>query len=167
MATEMKTKKPKKGLESYVDTGGTVSYSLVVGALLDYAAGQNLSGIATSRGSATVLNLVTGAPYGKWRNWMYRITKTTDKSSKRRQYFTDLLAFNTFQVPIYAIAASSGTLVSEGHIDLNKVWHGSLYLATISPFIGPTRGWYMDRLRKLFKLKSAPEKAYSGRSRWQ
>ena len=80
-------------------------------------------------------------------------------TEKAQDALTDLVAFNTFQVPVYATALSIGSLVSEGNVNLDKVKHGAGYLATISPFIGPTMGWYMDRLRKLFKLESAPEKA--------
>lgn len=146
--------------EKGADTLGSVTYCITTGAALDAAAGLNLKGIIASRTSALLANALTGAPYGMWRNLMYKLTRTNDKSSHARKYLTDLLAFNTFQVPFYAGIIGLASLVSEGKVDLNKAEHGALYLAAISPFIGPTMGWYMDKVRKLFGAKSAAEKAY-------
>ena len=109
-------KQTKKGKEGWVDTLGNVSYSLAVGSALDYAAGLNGLGILASRAYATGMNLPTAAPYGKWRNFVFEKTRTTDDSSKLRKGLTDLLAFNTFQVPVYASAIAVGSLISEGKI---------------------------------------------------
>jgi hypothetical protein len=161
MSEEIEQAKPeqKKGKESLVDTIGNVTYPLVVGSALDYAAGLRGWGIVASRTYATGINLPTGALYGKWRNLIFRLTRTTDKSSKLRKSIVDLLSFNTFQVPLYSSVVAVGSLISEGKVDWEKVGHGAEYLAMISPFVGPTMGWYMDGLRKLFKLKSASTKA--------
>jgi len=150
--------KEKFGRESIVDTLGGVSYSLISGSLLDYCTGLNFYGVLASRASATAMNSVTSAPYGKWRNLIYKILKTNKESSKIKKFLTDLLAFNTFQVPIYAAGIAMGSLVSEGKVDWDKVKHGSEYLTTISPLIAPTMGIYMDYLRRIFKIKAAAEK---------
>ena len=143
-----------------VDTIGNISYSLTVGILLDYCIGLNLAGIIASRASATAMNSVTGGPYGWWREKAFEITQTNEKSGGLKKGFVDLLAFNTFQVPIYAVALIMGSLVSEGEIDTEKVQNGTMYLASISVFIAPTLGWYMDGCRKLFNVKPATEGAY-------
>ena len=145
-----------------VDTVENISYSLIAGSILDYCAGLNFAGIVASRTSATAMNSVTGGPYGWWRERAFKLTKTNEESGKIRKSLVDLLAFNTFQVPIYAAAVAIGSLVSEGKVDMEKVQNGATYLATISPFIGPTLGWYMDGCRKLFGVKSAAEGAYKG-----
>ncbi len=155
----MENKTKQIGKESIIDTVGNVTYPLIVGTLLDYASGLRGLGIVASRTYATGINIPTGAPYGKWRNVMFKLTRTNKESSKIRKSFVDLVAFNTFQVPLYSSVIAVGSLVSEGKIDWDKVKNGAEYLAMISPFIGPTMGWYMDGLRKVFKLKSAPEKA--------
>jgi len=155
-------KQPSAGKVAVVDTAGNITYSLIVGSLLDYSAGLNLAGIVASRASATAMNSVTGGPYGWWREKIFKTTKTTEKSGKIRKTLVDLLAFNTFQVPIYAAAVAIGSYVSEGKVDMEKVQNGATYLATISPLIGPTMGWYMDGFRKLFGIKSAAEGAYKG-----
>jgi hypothetical protein len=154
----------KRGKEALVDTIGLVTYSLVAGALTDYASGLRGLGIVASRAYGTAINIPTGAPYGKWRNFLYRKTRTTDKSSKRRKYFTELLAFDTFQVPLYATVIAVGSLASnllkgEFRVDWDKVGRGAAILTAISPLVGPTVGLYMEGIRKLFGLKSAPKKA--------
>lgn len=157
--------KPKRtGKESLVDTLGLVSYSLVAGVTTDYAAGLRGWGIVASRAVGTASNLPTGALYGKWRNFLYRKTRTTDESSKYRKGAVELLAFNTFQVPLYAAVVGAGSLVSnltqgEFKIDFDKVTRGAEILAVLSPLVGPTVGLWMEGVRKVFGLKSAPRKA--------
>ncbi|PIN90812.1 hypothetical protein COU60_00525 [Candidatus Pacearchaeota archaeon CG10_big_fil_rev_8_21_14_0_10_34_76] len=157
--------KEKRGRESLVDTLGLVSYSLVVGAGMDYSAGLRGFGILASRAYGTAINFPTGAPYGKWRNFVYKKGKTTDKSSRFRKGVTELVAFNTFQVPLYATVIAVGSLASnlasngELKVDMENVLSGAKHLAMVSPLIGPTLGWYTEGLRKLFGLKSAPRKA--------
>jgi hypothetical protein len=145
--------------ESLADITGNVSYSLITGIILDIVSGLKPMGILTSRAYATAANFVLAAPYGKWRNIVFKATKTTDGSSKKRRYFADLLSFNTFQTLQYASAVTISTLITEGHVNLEKVVRGTAFLMTISPIIGPSMGWYMDKIRKLFKIKSAPERA--------
>ncbi|MBS3071550.1 L-alanine exporter AlaE [Candidatus Pacearchaeota archaeon] len=161
--TSIATKDNRK--ESLVDTLGVVSYSLIVGAVTDYSAGLRGIGVLASRLYGTAINLPTGAPYGKWRNFIYKKTKTTNESSKLRKSLVELAAFNTFQVPLYVTVIGVGSLVSnlisseEFKIDFDKVIKGAEHLAIISPLIGPTLGLYTEGLRKLFGLKSVPRKA--------
>ena len=143
-----------------VDTVGNVTYSLIVGSILDCFAGLNFAGIVTSRASATLINFAVGGIYGWWREKLFRFTQTNKESGKLRKIAVDLLACNTFQIPIYATGVILGSFVSEGHVNLGKVGNGVLYLAMISPFIGPTLGWYMDCCRKLFGVEPAIEGAY-------
>lgn len=157
--SKVEESKVRKGKEGLVDTLGNVTYPLIVGSILDYSTGLRGWGIVASRTYATAINAPTGAPYGKWRNFMFKLTKTTGKSNKVRQSLADLVAFNTFQVPLYSSVVAVGSLISEGKVDWDKVKHGAEYLTIISPVIAPTIGMYMDGLRKIFKLKSAPEKA--------
>ena len=105
----------KKGKEGLVDTLGNVSYSLIVGGTLDYFSGLSAGGIFVARVYATGTNALTAAPYGKWRNLIFKLTKTGEKSGKLRKGLADLLAFNTFQTPFYASAVAIGNLLSEGY----------------------------------------------------
>jgi len=145
--------------EKIVDTGSAISYSLVVGSLLDCATGLRLQGILVSRATSAATDSLTGALYGVWRDKVFKTAKTTEKSGKIKKYLTDLFVFDTFQIPLYAGFVSLASYVSEGHVNIVKVGHGIGYLAMISPFIGPLRGLYMDKIRNLFGMKSALEKA--------
>lgn len=176
-----------------VDTIGNITFSLIVGTGLDYyASGLRGWGIVTSRAYATGVNAATGGLYGMWRNLCFRITNTTEKEGGiyegikelyqkyqqkeeiknkenlvkkvARSSLVDLLAFNTFQVPVYATAVAMGSLVSEGKVDWEKVQQGATYLAEISPLIGPAMGLYLDGFRKLFKVKTAAEQVYHNNS---
>ena len=142
------------------DIVGNNLYGLVVGGSLDYLAGLDAEGILASRFSGTIVNTVSGVPYGWWREKTFQITRTDESHGKVRQTLVDLLAFNTFQTPLYAILVGIGSKVSEGNINWDKMGNGALYLAMISPLIGPTMGWFMDGVRKIFRAKTAAEGNY-------
>ncbi len=161
--------------ESLVDTASRVLYSLTVGALNQYS-GKSLSDlifqdiqnpdqdlvseIALSRLYATGVNTITGGPYRKWKEFMYRLTKTTKEHSKLRRELVDFLSFNTFENPVYISAVSVSQLLTRGEIDLDEVLTGSLILAMFSPFVSTTMNNFMDWCRKRFKIKSTVETAY-------
>ncbi len=150
--------------EGFSDTLGLFTYSFLTGIATDYASGLRGIGIIASRIYGGTINFPTATFYGKWRNFLYKKTKTTDKSSKKRKYGVELLAFDTFQVPLYATVLSVGSLTSnlskgEFRIDFEKVKDGVEILTLVSPLIGPTCGLYMEGLRKLFEIDSAPKKA--------
>ena len=144
--------------EKIVDTFSNITYSLVVGSVLDYSAGLRGLGIVTSRASATGINTATGALYGMWRNYLYRTTHTTEESSRIQKCLVDWLALTTFQLPVYCTAIAVGSLCSEGNVNWNKIQNGATYLLEISPLIGPTLGWYQDFCRRQWGLKSAAKK---------
>ena len=154
----------RKGREAIADTIGLVSYSLAAGALTDYASGLRGGEIIASRAYGTAINIPTGAAYGRWRNFLYRTTRTTDKSSRLRKGAVEFAAFTTFQVPLYASVIAVGSLaghLSQGEIkvDLDKIGKGAAILTCISPFVAPTVGLWMEGVRKICGLKSAPRKS--------
>lgn len=143
------------------DTLGNMTASIAIGAPLDYVSGlHSAMGIVASRASATGLNAVTGGPYGWWREQVYRATGTRKESGWFRKGIADLIAFNTFQVPIYGAAVAVGSLCSEGRVDLDKVGMGMKNLAMMSPLVAPTMGLIMSGFRKMFGVKSVSEGAY-------
>lgn len=202
-------KKKKWTKEFAVDTLGGVSYSLIVGAGLDYWAGLRGVGILASRASATAINLPASGPYGAWRDYCFRVThtkqyhnwqpkkeavkKVLDGVHYTRKTLVDLFAFNTFQVPIFGTALAIGSYISNcelepnqarlimsgaydmyshlasfvelakeyitsGHVEWEKPLSGMKKLASISWAIGPTMGWYMNGVRRLFKVKTPSQK---------
>ena len=155
----MKKNKLSKSRVPIIDTFGNISYSLIVGTALDYVTGLSLTGIITSRISALGLNSLTGGLYGWWREKCFKITKS-NKSGKIRKTLVDLLAFNTFQVPLYAVVLTISEILKQGQIDITNIQNGAKYLAIISVLIGPSMGLYMDWFRKLFGIKSAQQGTY-------
>ena len=105
-------------------------------------------------------NALTAAPYGWWTEKVYTFTNTNKDSHSIRKRFVDLLSFNTFQLPVYAVVLSIETYFSEGEVNFDKVKNGVENLAIFSPFIGPTLGWYMSRCRRLFDVKTLDEGVY-------
>ncbi len=142
------------------DVVGNNLYGLIVGGTLDYFAGLDAEGIAVSRLSGAIVNTVTGAPYGWWREKVCQITGTNKSSGKLRKGLADLLAFNTFQTPLYSLLVGIGSKVSEGEVNWDKMKNGAEYLAMISPLIAPTMGIFMNGVRKVFRVKSAAEGSY-------
>lgn len=103
---------------------------------------------------------LTGSPYQAYSE----IADNLIETNKIQDSLVDLVAFNSFQVPLYSTVIIAGSFVSnliQGYIgvDWGKAWNGAISLAKLSPFIGPTMGMYMDGLRKLFGVKSAVEKS--------
>jgi len=152
---------PSRAKIMLVDIGGSLTYGFFAGGTLDICAGLNMKGIVISRAYNTVINIATGAPYGWWREQAYRLTNTLKQSHWLRKAGIDFLAYNTFHTPMYTAGVGLASLVSEGEIDLEKVKDGAQYCVMISPLISPTWGWFLDRCRKMFGIKSAAESPYS------
>lgn len=158
------TNNPSKSARkaAVVDIFSNITYTTVIGGMIDALSGLNLSGILAARTASLGTTAATSAPYGWWTEKVYQATKTREDARFLRKRLVDLLAFNTFQLPVYAAVVAVGSLVSEGEVNLEKVQNGVEYLAVASPFIGPTLGWYMNFSRKLFGVKTTAEGAYKG-----
>ncbi len=156
-----KAASPLKSRTTLADTIGKITYSIPVGLALDYfKSGLRGWGIVSSRAFATVVNLFTGYPYGKWREGWYRLTGTTEESSPLRKGLVELGAVNTFETYVYGTAICVGSLIQKGEINYWDVQSGMEGLMILSPFIGPTMGLWLDGTRRLFKVKPAAAGAY-------
>jgi hypothetical protein len=144
----------------YADTFGNITYSLILGSILDYYSGLNIPGIISARFSATIMNTFASGPYGLWREEIFKITKTNEDSSRVRKTLLDLVSYNTFRLPMYGVAIAIGSFSSEGKVDMEKVQNGVTYLAALSPIIGPTLGLYMNFCRKIVGVNSAEKGSY-------
>lgn len=151
-----------KSRTTFADTIGKITYSIPVGIALDYfKSGLRGWGLVSSRSFATVVNFFTGYPYGKWREGWYRLTKTTEESSPLRKGLVELGAVNTFETYVYGAGVGIGSLIQNGEINYWDVQSGMEGLMMLSPFIGPTMGWWLDGTRWLLGVKSAAEEAYT------
>jgi len=144
-----------------VDTLGNVSFSLLLGGVIDYKAGKSLTDIIATRAISIPANAITGGLYGYWRELIFKKTRTRAESHWIRTRLVDILAFNSFQLPLYAGITTAGNLMSEQNIDVWETMRGVGYLAAVSPLIGTTLNWYMDRLRLVFGIKPAVKGAYN------
>jgi hypothetical protein len=131
-----------------VDTAAMVSFSTPIAMANEvFVADMDVTDSLKARGIATIVNAFTARPYGKYRDFIFKKLKTTKESGFWKKYFTDVLAFATFQAPLYAgILAVSGA-------DPEGVLAGSATITALSGFIGRPYGAYLDVLRKGCGLK--------------
>lgn len=84
-----------------VDTLATVVFFTTVAALTElFVAGLAPAEVLRTRLTMIPLMLLTGRPYGAWRDWFFARTKPTSSWSKT---MIDGIAFLSFQLPIYAL----------------------------------------------------------------
>ena len=96
-----------------VDTLATIIFFTLIATLTElFVAGMEPSEVLMTRLIMIPMMVVTGRPYGIWRDWFFKKTKPTASWSK---VLIDGLAFLSFQLPIYAL-----TLVIAG-ADQNEV----------------------------------------------
>lgn len=147
--------------EAVADTLGKVTYSILVGAGLDYfQAGLRGMGIVTARASATIINTITGSPYARWREGWYQFTGTRKESSTLRKGLVELGAFNTFETYVYGLSAGIGSLISTGTLDVEKIADGMTGLLYLSPIIGPTMGMWLNATCRILGVKTVAERSY-------
>ena len=96
-----------------VDTIATIIFFTLIAALTElFVAGMEPSEVLMTRLIMIPMMVITGRPYGVWRDWFFKKTKPTVSWSKA---LIDGFAFLSFQLPIYAL-----TLVIAG-ADQNEV----------------------------------------------
>jgi hypothetical protein len=84
-----------------VDTLSTILFFTTLAALTElYVAGMEPTDVLKTRLIMVPLMILTGRPYGVWRDWFFAGTKPTVSWSKS---LIDGLAFLTFQLPIYGL----------------------------------------------------------------
>ena len=84
-----------------IDTLTTIVFFTTLAALTElYIGGMEPSEVLKTRVIMVPIMLLTGRPYGAWRDWFFATTKPTISWSKT---LIDGLAFLTFQLPVYAL----------------------------------------------------------------
>ena len=85
----------------FVDTLSTILFFTILAALTElYVAGMEPADVLKTRLIMVPLMILTGRPYGVWRDWFFVGTKPTVSWSK---FLIDGAAFLTFQLPIYGL----------------------------------------------------------------
>jgi hypothetical protein len=84
-----------------VDTLSTIFFFTILAAVTElYIAGMEPAAVLNTRAVMIPMMILTGRPYGAWRDWFFATTKPTVSWSKS---LIDGLAFLTFQLPIYGL----------------------------------------------------------------
>ena len=129
-----------------VDTLSTILFFTILAALTElYVAGMEPADVLKTRLIMVPLMILTGRPYGVWRDWFFAGTKPTVSWSKS---LIDGLAFLTFQLPIYGLTL----WVTGADFDEISTLLGStavLMLIVSRPF-----GLFLQAMRKLADIRT-------------
>ncbi|WP_460125920.1 L-alanine exporter AlaE [Pseudomonas sp. S2_C03] len=134
------------------DTLALILFFTVTGILNErFVAGMSWEQVLHARLLGAALMVISGRPYGLWRDWIMHYAGTTRFS----QIAWDSLALVSFQVPIYAaILAISGANVDE-------LLRGALGVTVIMLALGRPYGAFLNFVRHRFGLPSGGEKPMS------
>ncbi|MEW5996745.1 MAG: L-alanine exporter AlaE [Candidatus Micrarchaeota archaeon] len=133
------------------DTFSGITFSIGVGMANELLiAGLTFEQSLKSRLMSIPANAVFSRPYGMYRDWIYKITKTKADSGQLKKFFVDLGTFITGQITFYAgILALSGA-------NLKQIAVACTSVTVMSPFMGRAMGAWYDLIRtKLFHLPPA------------
>jgi hypothetical protein len=129
-----------------VDTLSTILFFTILAALTElYVAGMEPTDVLKTRLIMVPLMILTGRPYGVWRDWFFAGTKPTVSWSKS---LIDGLAFLTFQLPIYGLTL----WIAGADFDEVSTLLGStavLMLIVSRPF-----GLFLQAMRKLAAIST-------------
>ena len=129
-----------------VDTLSTILFFTILAALTElYVAGMEPADVLKTRLIMVPLMILTGRPYGVWRDWFFAGTKPTVSWSKS---LIDGLAFLTFQLPIYGLTL----WIAGADFDEIGILLGStavLMLIVSRPF-----GLFLQAMRKLADIST-------------
>jgi hypothetical protein len=115
-----------------VDTAAMVVFCTLTGMVMELAvAGLSWRQSIAARLAAIPLNLVTARPYGLYRDAVVRQLARWPRARTLQVGLADVLAFTTFQVPVYAaVLALSGA----GHAEMIAACLALCGLATVSGY---------------------------------
>ena len=129
-----------------VDTLSTILFFTILAALTElYVAGMESADVLKTRLIMVPLMILTGRPYGVWRDWFFAGTKPTVSWSKS---LIDGLACLTFQLPIYGLTL----WIAGADFDEVSTLLGStavLMLIVSRPF-----GLFLQAMRKLADIST-------------
>ena len=129
-----------------VDTLSTILFFTILAALTElYVAGMEPADVLKTRLIMVPLMILTGRPYGVWRDWFFAGTKPTVSWSKS---LIDGLAFLTFQLPIYGL-----TLWIAG-ADFNEVSTLLGSTAVLMLIVSRPFGLFLQSMRKLANIST-------------
>ena len=113
--------------------------------------GLSLSQSLMSRVGSIPANLLAARPYGIYRDFLFARTRANIRGPWVKG-IVDILAFTTFQVPLYA------TILTCVGADLDQIMRACGTLTVLSTFMGRPYGVFLVFVRRLVDLPSHPPK---------
>jgi hypothetical protein len=95
-----------------------------------------------ARTAAIPVNLITGRPYGCFRDWLFRRLRI-ERKTPLKAVIGDTLAFVVFQVPLYVVV-----LLFAG-ATWKQIFVSSVFMTTIFSLAGRPYGLFLDLCRGL------------------
>jgi hypothetical protein len=128
------------------DTSALIVYSTVAGVFVEIVvAGLTVEQCLRARLTAVPIILVTGRPYGLYRDWIWRLSRAEEGVVARR-VIADTTAFVSFQLPVYWIV-----LIVAG-ATFWQIATASVTATIILLVSGRPYGALLDLLRRLYRV---------------
>ncbi|MBW2990926.1 L-alanine exporter AlaE [Candidatus Woesearchaeota archaeon] len=144
----------KREARGYIaDTSAALVFgNIVYGANEYFIGGLEPNEVLKTRLGMSFMGLFISRPYGKFREFWAKLLKTDAESSKLKKFVTDVTGNVAYYSPVYAgIMTLSGASIEE----IAKALPAGIVIGFIS---GRPMGWFMDKSRKLFKVKPVLDK---------
>jgi hypothetical protein len=128
------------------DTFAMVVYCSVVNMMIEiFLSGMSFDQSLSSRLVAVPVNILIAWPYGVYRDACMRFARRYSSASWVKN-LADVLAYITFQSPVYALI-----LLSVG-ADWNQIAAAVSSNIVVSMLMGAVYGYFLDYCRRLFRL---------------
>ncbi|MBV8044447.1 L-alanine exporter AlaE [Pluralibacter sp.] len=128
------------------DTFAMVVYCSVVNMLIEvFLSGMSFEQSLSSRLVAIPVNILIAWPYGLYRDWVIRYARRLSPS-KGMKNLADVLAYVTFQSPVYVVI-----LLSVG-ADWQQIAAAVSSNIVVSMMMGAVYGYFLDYCRRLFRV---------------
>lgn len=124
-----------------------------------FIAGLSVFQSLQARAAAIPVNLITGRPYGCFRDWLFR-RLGIERKTPFKAVIGDTLAFVVFQVPLYVVV-----LLFAG-ATWRQIFVSSVFMTTIFSLAGRPYGLFLDLCRRLaLRIAGSLDPAREKRSR--
>jgi len=128
------------------DTFAMVVYCSVVNMLIEiFLSGMSFEQSLSSRLVAIPVNILIAWPYGFYRDWVMQYARRLSPS-KGMKNLADVLAYVTFQSPVYMVI-----LLSVG-ADWHQIAAAVSSNIVVSMLMGAVYGYFLDYCRRLFRV---------------
>ncbi|CAI2452689.1 L-alanine exporter AlaE [Serratia liquefaciens] len=129
------------------DTFALVVYCFIAGMAIEIlVSGMSFQQSLSSRLLSIPVNILIAWPYGRYRDLFIRITRRSDRYPFLLRNLADLLAYVSFQSPVYA--AILWSVGADGQQIITAVASN----AVVSMAMGVVYGYFLEYCRRLFRV---------------